>query len=210
MNEAWVSLDGRPRRRCSKSLIRLRRFTAETSTKPFSEWNIWGGIKPWLEVIIIIPHWNAVSILLQGRGNWILFSSMLVMLSELLNTKTDHCHHFSGRHSWCLALSLHVSTSDLHALTYRTPRRGTWTSWTRTHCGPRTSSGCSWPCSSCWCRWSKAGWVEKMTVGSRGPRPWWCCSRRRCKGLWCRWQSQFLSEWRKMFLEEITMLKKSV
>lgn len=86
------------------------------------------------------------------------------------------------------------STSNLHALTYRTPRRGTWISWTKSRFGQRTGSGSSWLCSSCWCRWSRAGWAEKMTAGNRGPTPWWCCNRRQCRALWCRWQSQFLQE----------------
>lgn len=84
--------------------------------------------------------------------------------------------------------------SDLHALTYRTPRLVTWTSWTRIRCGQRTCSGDSWPCSSCCCKWSRAGWAEMMRVGSTEPRPWWCCSRMLCRGLWCRWQSRFLEE----------------
>lgn len=106
----------------------------------------------------------------------------------------------------CSPAPHYVSTSDLHALTYRIPRQGMWRSWTMTHCGQWTCSGYSWPCSICCCRCSKAGSTETMTADSTTPRPWWCCSRRLCRGLWCRWRSRSLCEC-KMILAQKSKVK---
>lgn len=83
--------------------------------------------------------------------------------------------------------------SHLHALTCKIPLPETWRNSSRWRC----------PCQNSWCSrgysthcrsLSKARCWRKRSRSRRGPRRWWCCSRRTHTERWYKWHILYLKQ----------------
>lgn len=92
---------------------------------------------------------------------------------------------------WSYFYTCGLCYSHLHALTCKIPLPETWSYWSKWRC-PCQNSWCSQGYSTHCRSLSMARCWRKRSRSRRGPRRWWCCSRRTRTGRWYKWHILFL------------------